>query len=167
MGGRLIPPTDELCSPLYAKSPDGSDMWWRNIFENPTAVQFDHRVLVCGGFILTRINDLCLECRQAMTTYLSTALLYASTFRPALRAILPPMTRMNAAAAFAMANLQVLLGISTLIYLVPVPVAAAHQAGSVALLSAMVHLLVTLRKPGMAARMWRQAYSKAKNTGSC
>ena len=45
MGGRIIPPIDELLSRSYAKSPDGSDIW-RNIFENPTTVQFDHRVLV-------------------------------------------------------------------------------------------------------------------------
>jgi len=32
-------------------------------------------------------------------------------------------------------SLQVALGISTLLYLVPVPLAAAHQAGSLALLS--------------------------------
>lgn len=48
MGGRLAPPTDELFSPEYAKAEDKSDIWWRNIFENPTTVQFDHRCLVCG-----------------------------------------------------------------------------------------------------------------------
>ncbi len=46
MGGRLAPPADELMSRAYAKSVDGSDLWWRNLFENPTTVQFDHRVLV-------------------------------------------------------------------------------------------------------------------------
>lgn len=46
MGGRLAPPSNELFSPAYAKSADKSDLWWRNIFENPTTVQFDHRVLV-------------------------------------------------------------------------------------------------------------------------
>lgn len=46
MGGRLVPPSNELLSPSYAKSADKSDLWWRNIFENPTTVQFDHRVLV-------------------------------------------------------------------------------------------------------------------------
>ena len=46
MGGRLAPPTDELFSTAYAKSLDGSDLWWRNMLENPTTVQFDHRVLV-------------------------------------------------------------------------------------------------------------------------
>jgi cytochrome c oxidase assembly protein subunit 15 len=46
MGGRLAPPTDELFSENYAKNADKSDKWWRNVFENPTTVQFDHRVLV-------------------------------------------------------------------------------------------------------------------------
>jgi heme a synthase len=72
------------------------------------------------------------------------------------------LIRTTVAGAFAVVNLQVLLGISTLIYLVPVPLAAAHQAGSVALLSAMVHLLVTLRKPGLAARMWRKTLVQGK-----
>lgn len=61
---------------------------------------------------------------------------------------------------FAMANVQVLLGISTLLYLVPVPLAAAHQAGSVALLSAAIHLLVTLRRPGLAAQLLRRTRRK-------
>ncbi len=61
-----------------------------------------------------------------------------------------------------MANVQVLLGISTLLYLVPIPLAAAHQAGSVALLTTMVHLLVSLRRPGVAARAWRRAAQQAK-----
>ncbi|KXN87967.1 Electron transfer protein 1, mitochondrial [Leucoagaricus sp. SymC.cos] len=137
MGGRLAPPTDELFSTSYAKNPDGSDTWWRNIFENPTTVQFDHRVL-------------------AITTYTSTLFLWLRSRNPAMRAALPPLTRVATTAAFAMANVQVLLGISTLLYLVPIPLAASHQAGSVALLTAMVHVLVTLRRPGAAARYWRQ-----------
>lgn len=46
MGGRLAPPSDELFSPAYATNADKSDLWWRNLFENPTTVQFDHRILV-------------------------------------------------------------------------------------------------------------------------
>ena len=61
-----------------------------------------------------------------------------------------------------MVNIQVLLGLATLLYLVPIPVAAAHQAGSVALLSTMVHLLVALRRPSLAAQLWRSARTKAK-----
>jgi cytochrome c oxidase assembly protein subunit 15 len=55
MGGRLIPPVEELYSPSYGKQIDGSDMWWRNIFENPTTVQFDHRVLVCLSCLLSNL----------------------------------------------------------------------------------------------------------------
>ncbi|KAI0092575.1 cytochrome oxidase assembly [Irpex rosettiformis] len=143
MGGRLAPPADELFSKAYAKNEDGSDVWWRNVFENPTTVQFNHRCL-------------------AITTYACTALLFASARNPAVRAALPPLTRRMVASAFAMANIQVLLGISTLLYLVPIPLAAAHQAGSVALLTTMVHLLVSLRRPGMAAQAWRRAAQQAK-----
>lgn len=47
MGGRLIPPTSELIDDNYSrKKLDGSSSAWRNFFENPTTVQFDHRVLV-------------------------------------------------------------------------------------------------------------------------
>jgi len=145
MGNHIVPPVEELFSDDYAKHPDKSDKWWRNIFENPTTVQFDHRVL-------------------ATTTYLGTALLYARTFSPAMRSALPPLTRLATMAAFAMANVQVALGIATLLYLVPVPLAAAHQAGSVMLLSAMVHLLITMRAPGAASRIWRPILSKAKKT---
>ncbi|KAJ7367991.1 cytochrome oxidase assembly protein-domain-containing protein [Mycena albidolilacea] len=145
MGGRLAPPADELFSPAYAKSESKSDLW-RNIFENPTTVQFDHRLL-------------------ATTTYAGLAVLFAQTFRPAWRTIIPPLAITSARAAFAMANVQVLLGISTLIYLVPVPLAAAHQGGSILLLSAMLHLLISLRRPSTAARAWRTV-AKPKTTNA-
>lgn len=92
-----------------------------------------------------------------MTTYAGIAMLWASGRRPAIRAVLPPLTRSLLNGAFAMANLQVLLGISTLLYLVPVPLAAGHQAGSVALLTVMLHIVMSLRRPGTAARIWQQA----------
>ncbi|KAI6004165.1 COX15/CtaA family [Pisolithus albus] len=138
MGGSIAPPMDELFSPAYAKAGDRSDIWWRNIFENPTTVQFDHRLL-------------------AMTTYVSTCLLYLHSRRNAVRNLLPPTARRSMAAAFLMANVQVMLGLATLLYLVPVPVAAAHQAGSVALLSSMISTLVALRRPSVAAQLWRKA----------
>jgi len=100
-----------------------------------------------------------------MTTYISTCLLFAHSRRASIRALLPPLARVSVTAAFAMANVQVLLGLATLLYLVPVPVAAAHQAGSIALLSTMVHLLVSLRRPGVAAQMWRKAGMQAKGPG--
>lgn len=137
MGGRLVPPTDELMDPAYAERSDKRDLWWRNIFENPTTVQFDHRVL-------------------AVSTYLASGALFLLARSPAMRAVLPAATRRVAAGAFGVANIQLLLGISTLLYLVPVPLAAAHQAGSVALLSMMITLALTLRRPSLAAQLWRQ-----------
>ena len=137
MGGRLAPPSDELMNPAYATQPDKSDMWWRNIFENPTTVQFNHRVL-------------------AMTTYTATTALFALSRTNAIRAVLPAATRRVMTGAFAVANLQVLLGIGTLLYLVPVSLAAAHQAGSVALLSMAITLALRLRRPGVAAQLLRQ-----------
>jgi hypothetical protein len=67
-----------------------------------------------------------------------------------------------AKAAFYMVNFQVLLGISTLLYLVPVHLAACHQAGSVALLTTLVHVVVSLRRPGAAAKAWREAVQAGK-----
>ncbi|KAI9433261.1 cytochrome oxidase assembly protein-domain-containing protein [Lactarius indigo] len=93
MGGRLAPPLDELLSPTYADAADGSKGTWRNLFENPTTVQFDHCVLT-------------------MTTYLATALLFVSGRRAAVRVALPPLTVRATAAVFAMANVQAALGIS-------------------------------------------------------
>lgn len=46
MGDRLMPPVNEMFSKAYSKQADGADVWWRNLFENPTTVQFDHRLLV-------------------------------------------------------------------------------------------------------------------------
>ncbi|KAF5393665.1 hypothetical protein D9757_000299 [Collybiopsis confluens] len=143
MGGRLTPPREELMSPAYAKRADGSDKW-RNIFENPTTVQFDHRVL-------------------AMASYLSTALLFLRA--RSMRAALPPATRTAATFAFGMVNVQLFLGITTLLHLVPTPLAVAHQAGSVLVLSAMLHVLLTLRRPGATAKAWRALHMQRLKGG--
>ncbi|KAL5641156.1 hypothetical protein ACGC1H_001592 [Rhizoctonia solani] len=147
MGGRLAPPRDELMNPAYAKKEDKSDLWWRNMLENPSTVQFNHRVL-------------------ALTTYLSTALVFLHSRRSTVRALLPAQTKRLAALAFGLVNLQAALGITTLLYLVPVPLAASHQAGSVALLTAIVALATSLRKPGRAARFWKLASQRNQVTSS-
>lgn len=46
MGGAIVPPMDEMMDSRYAQKEDGSDKWWRNMLENPTTVQFDHRAFV-------------------------------------------------------------------------------------------------------------------------
>jgi heme a synthase len=87
----------------------------RNWFENVTAVQFDHRLLA------------------EMTAVAVVALWLA-----ARRAPLPAPARLTLHALLAVALLQISLGISTLLLVVPVPLAAAHQAGAVLLLTTAI-----------------------------
>lgn len=164
MGGRLAPPKDELMSLAYAKRADGSDKWWRNVFENPTTVQFNHRVLVSLADTWQEKDSTRFLNVQAMTSYLGTTLLFLRA--RSMHAVLPPLTRTAVTAAFAVVNIQLLLGITTLLQLVPVPLAAAHQAGSVMVLSAMIHVLLTLRKPGAAARAWRALHMQRLTGGT-
>ena len=86
---------------------------WRNWFENLTSVQFDHRVL-------------------AETTWFVIAGLWLAS----LRASLTPGQRWALHALFFFACLQLALGIATLLTVVWLPVAAAHQAGALCLLTA-------------------------------
>jgi cytochrome c oxidase assembly protein subunit 15 len=87
----------------------------RNWFENIAAVQFDHRLL-------------------AETTVVAVIVLWLI----GRRAALPRGPRFALHALLATALLQVSLGISTLLLVVPVPLAAAHQAGAVLLLTAAI-----------------------------
>jgi cytochrome c oxidase assembly protein subunit 15 len=95
---------------------------WLNWFENIAAVQFDHRVL-------------------AMVTASAAFLLWTV----GLRANLPIPARKALLALVAIAVLQVALGISTLLLVVPIPLAAAHQAGAVLLLTVAIIFRHTLR----------------------
>nr|XP_040129584.1 cytochrome c oxidase assembly protein COX15 homolog isoform X2 [Ictidomys tridecemlineatus] len=95
----------------------------RNVFENPTMVQFDHRVL--GITSVTAI----------------TALYFLSRRIP-----LPQRTKMAAVTLLALAYMQAGLGISTLLMYVPTPLAATHQSGSLALLSGALWLMNELRR---------------------
>ncbi|MCJ1450030.1 Cytochrome c oxidase assembly protein cox15 [Mycoblastus sanguinarius] len=117
MGLGWAPPKSELFSDFYSHTTDKSDVWWRNPLENPSLVQLDHRIL-------------------ATTTFTSVMALWAySSFSPKLKKFLPVASRKGVHGVVGFAFLQVALGISTLIYLVPLPLASAHQAGSLALLS--------------------------------
>jgi heme a synthase len=94
----------------------------RNWFENVAAVQFDHRVL-------------------AMTTAAAVLLLWIA----GQRASLPKPVRIAVHALLAATAVQVALGISTLLLVVPIPLAVMHQAGAVILLTAALVLRHTLR----------------------
>ena len=90
----------------------------RNLTENVAAVQFDHRILAT----------------LTATMLLATALV-------GLRAILPRPVRLAAMAMGSLVLVQYGLGVATLLYVVPVGLAAAHQAVAVLLLAAT---LITL-----------------------
>ncbi|XP_003964121.1 heme A synthase COX15 [Takifugu rubripes] len=112
MGDRWIP------DDLLAFSPT-----LKNFFENPTTVQFDHRIL--GTSALAAITGLYLFSRKM---------------------VLPRRAKLAISLLTSMAYLQVVLGISTLLLYVPTPLAATHQSGSVALLSLAIWVLAELRK---------------------
>ncbi|CAG9766770.1 unnamed protein product [Ceutorhynchus assimilis] len=94
-----------------------------NFTENPTTVQFDHRIL------------------GTSTLALITSLWWLSR-----RRILPRRAYLATSALLAVGYLQVALGITTLLTYVPVPVAASHQSGSLLLLSTAVWLTHELKK---------------------
>jgi len=94
----------------------------RNWFENIPAVQFDHRLL-------------------AETTVIAVMLLWLA----GRRAALPHPARLALHALALVTLLQLTLGISTLLFVVPIPLAAAHQAGAALLLTAALVLRHRLR----------------------
>ena len=135
MGQSLTPPKTELFSDFYSHKVDKSDMWWRNVLENPSLVQLDHRIL-------------------ATATFSSIMALWAYTkFSPTLRALLPRAGKRGMHGVVGFVFLQAVLGISTLIYLVPLPLASAHQAGSLALLSSVLILGSRVWVPGRLSKL--------------
>ena len=122
MGLGFAPPKSELLSTVYSHNSSGSDLIWRNMLENPSLVQLDHRILATTTF--TALNAL-------------TAYAYIS---PGVKGALTAGVKRALLGATGLVWLQATLGISTLIYMVPVPLAAAHQAGALALLTGMVVL---------------------------
>ncbi|KZF21167.1 COX15-CtaA-domain-containing protein [Xylona heveae TC161] len=148
MGLGLTPPKSELFSDFYSRKPDGSDIWWRNALENPSLVQLDHRVL-------------------ATTAFTAIVSLWAySRFSPAVRAALPRNARKGMLGVVHLASLQVVLGICTLLYLVPTHLAATHQAGALALLTGTVVLGSRVWIPSRAARLVAARLSRAASSSS-
>lgn len=137
--GRIAPPMDELMDPRFAQRPDGSDKVWTNLTQNPVTVQLIHRTLA----VTTACTVLALAWKTHRLSRVYSATTAART--GALLPALPPRVLQLANASVAVVAAQVTLGITTLIYMVPIPLASAHQAGSLALLSVLVALLSALR----------------------
>lgn len=147
MGLGLTPPKSELFDKFYSRDPDQKDLYWRNALENPSLVQLDHRIL-------------------ATTTFTSVMALWAySKYSSAMRNLLPRAAKRGVHGVVGFVWLQVILGISTLIYLVPLPLASAHQAGSLALLTWTLVLGSRIWYPSGAARLLAQRLSGTRATG--
>ncbi|GIC88342.1 cytochrome c oxidase assembly protein cox15 [Aspergillus udagawae] len=139
MGNGLAPPKSELFDERYSRHEDRSDLWWRNMLENPSLVQLDHRIM-------------------AMTTFTSIMALWAYSRRsPTMKRLLPPAARKGLHGVVAFAWVQVGLGISTLLYLVPLPLASAHQAGSLFLLTWVLVLGSRIWHPSRTAKLLQMA----------
>lgn len=131
LSGAFVAGTDSGFSyntfPLMAGQwvPDGlfdMDPFILNFFENITTIQFDHRLLAEALFVV--IAAFWIKARGGALT---------ARARHAV----------NGLAAMAVA--QIALGISTLILVVPVVLAAAHQAGALILFTLAVWLVHELR----------------------
>ena len=143
MGTGLTPPASELWDPFYSQREDRSDMWWRNMSANPSTVQLTHRVL-------------------ATTTFFAVVAFFLYARRGRVRAALPPDARRAATGLLHLVSLQVTLGISTLIYMVPTPLASAHQAGAMCLLTMALVLANRLHVPPRTLAMVQRRLLKSK-----
>ena len=99
------------------------DPFWRNFFDHRATVQFDHRLLAITTFVLIVIY----------------------WFR-ARFADLPSRSRRGTNALLHTGVLQVILGISTLVLVVPVWLAASHQAVAMLLFTVALYLQHGLRR---------------------
>lgn len=119
---------------VYNSFPKMADKWipddilalkpkFCNFTENPTTVQFDHRIL--GTTTLSVITILYILSKKR---------------------VLPPKAYKAASVLAVLGYLQVALGITTLLTYVPVSIAASHQTGSLAVLSAAIWLTHELKR---------------------
>jgi len=107
--------------------PEGYGMitpFYLNFFENIAAVQFDHRVL--AELVLLSVVGVWF---------------YAKRFE------LADQARLGFNLMLAMACVQFILGVTTLLMVVPVPLGVAHQGGAMLLFATALFTLSALRSP--------------------
>ena len=99
------------------------DPWHRNFFYNMATVQFDHRLMAWA--LAPMIPVFCWRVRAA--------------------GAMPVRVRVGANLLLALLILQIALGVSTLLLVVPLTLAAAHQAGALLLFAASLNQAHALR----------------------
>lgn len=100
------------------------DSLWNNLFDNTIMIQFIHRQL--GWLTLFGFIWLFITGRRAALTERQRTMIYTVS---------------------GITALQFILGVITLLLVVPLPLAVAHQATAAILLTALVALIHTLRSP--------------------
>jgi cytochrome c oxidase assembly protein subunit 15 len=143
MGVGLAPPRAELWNEFYSRRADRADLWWRNMLENPSLVQLDHRIL-------------------ATTTFCAIMALWAFSRTGRVAGSLPRAAKKGMLGVVHLALLQVTLGITTLMWLVPTHLAATHQAGSLALLTGVLVLGHRLKVPPATLALLRRRAAAQK-----
>lgn len=126
MGEKWIPSKRELMDANFAHKEDNSDLWWRNLLENPTTVQLNHRIF-------------------GMATFCTVFALHMYCVKK--KHLIPKTADRTVKAMIGLVTLQVGLGITTLLWLVPIPLASAHQAGALAVFTSAIMFASQLRKP--------------------
>jgi cytochrome c oxidase assembly protein subunit 15 len=97
--------------------------WWKNFFYNMATVQFDHRLIAWALAFL--VPTLWWKLRVADA--------------------LPSRARAAGTLLLGLLAVQIALGIATLLLVVPLPLAAAHQAGAVLVFAAALNVAHALR----------------------
>jgi heme a synthase len=116
MDGQWIPPEYIELTP-----------WHRNVLENTATVQWNHRVL------------------GTTTALTAISVVALGLLSPNKAALVTPQVRNGLVALGVAAVGQFTLGVTTLLYYVPISLAAVHQVGSVVVLTSGVYLLHSLR----------------------
>jgi len=111
MNGHLLPPE------YFALEP-----WYRNLFQNVAAVQFDHRLI---AWLLAILVPLFWSLSRSLQ--------------------LDPRARVACNLLLLALVVQIGLGISTLLLIVPIPLAVAHQAGALTLFATSIWVCHELR----------------------
>ena len=104
--------------------------WWKNFFWNMATVQFDHRIV---GWLLA----------------FAVPLLWWRLRAPGV----PPRARRGGDALLMMVVVQLALGVATLVNVVPLPLAALHQAGALIVFALALNVAHALRLKDAAG--WR------------
>jgi cytochrome c oxidase assembly protein subunit 15 len=97
--------------------------WWMNFFYNMATVQFDHRLIAWSLALVVPLFWWKLRSTDAV----------------------PPRARTGGNLLLALLAVQIALGIATLVMVVPVALAAAHQAGAVLVFASAVNVAHALR----------------------